>query len=149
MKSRRSQKRKKSRGRSETRQDQRNQIPRSRKIFYGLLVAVVFFAVCECLARVMPLSSPKMPTVGQRRFVTWLSDLSVTDPSSGPLYQTDERLLWKLVPSTRIDTINQHHADGGEEQQIQISINDRGYRGPLPHTGGTGVSRRTRLSSTR
>ena len=75
------------------------QIPLKRKLLFSAIGLGVFFGSFELLCRVAwTPPAYKRPIVGERKFVTWLSGLSTTDPLAGPLYREDRYLLWKLIP---------------------------------------------------
>jgi lysophospholipase L1-like esterase len=105
-------------------------IPPLRKAFYSLVVAFLFFGGAELIARLSGgAASGGPPPVGTRKFVTWLSGLSADEARGPALYCEDRRLLWRLVPNTRVTTSNHHHVPAGERQPVRITINDEGYRG--------------------
>ena len=107
-----------------------NRIPPLRKACYSLVVATLVFGAAEVAARLTGGAAPGgPPSVGTRKFVTWLSGLS-SDESHGPdLYTEDRQLLWRLVPDIQVTTSNHHHAPGGARQSVRITINAQGYRG--------------------
>lgn len=72
---------------------------------------------------------PKVPAVGTRAFLNWLSGLSQDEQNPQPLYQPDPKLLWSLEPDTQLTSFNHHFRPGGEKQPIRITINSDGYRG--------------------
>jgi len=116
-------------------------IPPWRKAVYAVVVVTLVLGGAELAARLTgsaSLGGP--PPVGTRRFVTWLAGLS-SDESRGPeLYAEDRRLLWRLVPGTRVTTSNHHCAPGGERQTVRITINDQGYRGRTRPVGDEGTA---------
>ena len=106
----------------------------ARKLTYSTIVVVVFFGGLELLLWAFwtpsaPKGPPRGPAVGERQFVSWLSDLATTDPLASPLYREDRHLLWSLVPDAQIRGVITHRAPDGEKQQIRITINADGYRG--------------------
>lgn len=108
----------------------RRPIPLRRKLVYVALIWFLFFGIPELALRLFwrP-TAPKTPPVGTRQFLTWLSKRSVHEKNTKPLYRDDPQLLWRLDPGIQINSFNHHFAPDGEEQPIQITINDDGYRG--------------------
>ena len=106
-------------------------IPTRRKLLFSTILFAVLFGGFELLCRVAwTPPAYKVPVVGERKFVTWLSRLSTTDPLAGPLYREDRNLLWTLMPAVELETVISHrNPEGGEEQAIRIRINQAGYRG--------------------
>lgn len=107
-------------------------IPLSRRVLYSLFVLGVVFGVPELFLRavwVPPI--PSADAVGTRRFITWLSELSLGRGHALELCRDDPELLWSLRPGTRFESSNYHRAVDGELQAIHITINDGGYRGDL------------------
>jgi len=100
-----------------------------RKISYSLLTLVVVFGVPEAGLRLFWTPPTSSREVGTRRFVRWLSDLSLGRDVSEELYRPDADLLWALRPSVRFESVIQHRLRRGEEQGITITINADGYRG--------------------
>ena len=109
------------------------QIPLKRKLLFSTFMVGLFFGSLELLCWVAwTPPAYRMPAVGERKFVSWLSKLSTTDPLAGPLYREDRHLLWRLVPAAEFDTVISHrNPKGGEEQAIRITINQDGYRGRI------------------
>ncbi|MBM83860.1 MAG: hypothetical protein CMJ78_25170 [Planctomycetaceae bacterium] len=107
------------------------QISTKRKIVYSSLVVIIFIAIPELFLRITekPNATSSEPNVGTRQFVSWLSNLSVGLSGKEQLYVEDESLIWRLRAGVKIDSFNFHHAPNGEEQAIQITVNDQGYRG--------------------
>ncbi len=106
-------------------------IPLSRKLLYMTLVMVLFFGGIELLARAFWQPEISEDVVGTRKFVTWLSSLALGARAPLDLYQSDPQRLWRLVPDRHYRSANDHHAEDGEVQPIEITINQRGYRGEL------------------
>jgi lysophospholipase L1-like esterase len=92
-------------------------------------VFVTFFGGLELLLRAFWTPPVRQPVVGDRKFLSWLSDIATTDPLGGPLYQTDPELLWSLVPGAEVTTTISHRHPKGEQQPVRITINEDGYRG--------------------
>src|SRR5579871_4806969 len=94
------------------RRPSRAPISRSRKLIYSAIVLVLAFGIPELAVRTVwapPVA--KVPTVGTRQFVNWLSRLSKDVRTAQPLYGTDTHLIWRLEPSSRIKSINHHYAE--------------------------------------
>ncbi len=103
-----------------------------KKCLYSAIVCIAFFGGLEIAVRLL-WSPPSSQTrdVGTRRFITWLSKLSLDDREPLELYEPDGSRLWRLRAGKSFRGINYHHAPQGEQQSIEITINARGYRGPL------------------
>jgi len=98
---------------------------------FSALVLVVFFGGLELGCRVFwtPPTGGLRPAMGERQFLTWLSDQAVTDALSGPLYREDRHFLWTLVPGADIKSEISHRHSQGEVQFAHVTINQDGYRG--------------------
>jgi lysophospholipase L1-like esterase len=98
------------------------------EIVLAVVVVLLTAAVPELLAR--RFWHPR-PEVGNRRFVEWLSQLSLGAQGGKRLYRSDPDRLWSLIPGVTFDSFNLHYnLAGGERQPIRITINGDGYRGP-------------------
>ncbi|MEZ6124222.1 MAG: hypothetical protein R3C49_13755 [Planctomycetaceae bacterium] len=107
-------------------------IPLRRKLVFSAFVVVAFLTVAELVARLTwtpPTVSGR--AVGTRRFVNWLSDLSLGGRSPLKLYESDSQRLWKLTPNQQFRSFNFHCAKNGELQPITITVNSDGYRGQM------------------
>jgi lysophospholipase L1-like esterase len=109
----------------------RRGIPASRKLLYAAIVTTVFFAGAEVLTRVFWHPSISEDIVGTRKFVTWLSSVSLGDAAPLEMYQADPTRLWGLIPDRHYTSFNYHRDPQGESQPIEITVNSHGYRGPL------------------
>jgi lysophospholipase L1-like esterase len=120
-------------------QTARARLPLGRKIAFSLLTLLLVFGLPELLLRLC-WSPAQQPVVGSRKFVEWLSQLSLGTESPLQLYEDDPDRLWRLTPGVAVESFNPHYdPQSGERQAIRISINAEGYRGPLvqPHLSGT------------
>lgn len=102
----------------------------ARELFYSFLILLLVFGTPEILLRIYwnP-PAPSSQVVGTRKFVTWLSQLSLGQNNSENLYRDDANLLWSLQPNAKIKSFNHHHTKNGEKQTVHITINSDGYRG--------------------
>ncbi len=107
-------------------------IPLHRKVLFSLFVVIVFVITVEVACRIFaPAVESSTRNVGSRKFVEWLSELSISDKEQVPLYKPDADLLWVLTPNRVFQGENYHRSPDAESQPITITINKDGYRGPL------------------
>ena len=107
-----------------------HKIPVVRELFYSFLILLLVFGTPELLLYIFwSLPAQGQQIVGTRKFVNWLSKLSLGENQQGKLYREDTNLLWSLQSSAKIESLNHHHAGEGEKQAIRITINSGGYRG--------------------
>lgn len=107
-------------------------IPLHRKVLFSLFVVTVFVIAVEVACRIVaPVVESSTKNVGSRKFVEWLSELSISDKEQVPLYQPDDDLLWVLTPDRVFQGENYHRAPDAAAQPITITINKDGYRGPV------------------
>lgn len=107
----------------------RRGISTRRKLGFATFVGVGFFLSLELSTRLLWSPSPLQGRdVGTRKFITWLSNLSLQESEKSELYQPHPKRGWALTPGT-YHGFNYHFATGRERQPIKISINSAGYRG--------------------
>lgn len=105
------------------------QIPRRRKVIFAIIATCLGMIFLETAAWLIPIPESKSKAVGTRRFIDWLSHLSLEDKAPLPLYETDRERIWKLTSGKSFQSFNFHHPPEGEHQPIEITVNAQGIRG--------------------
>lgn len=105
-------------------------IPLKRKLLYSAIITFAVLFSLEIVARLIPIPVDKNRAVGTRKFIDWLSHLSLEDREPLPLYESDSNRIWRLAAGRTFESSNFHHAPDRERQPITITINKQGYRGP-------------------
>jgi len=102
------------------------------RVALAVAVLLLLWGVPELVLRASWTPPPNAnEIVGTRGFVEWLEGLAVEGLAPGVLYEEDRDRLWRLVPGAVVETRNYHAADREHAPPTRISINDRGYRGPV------------------
>ncbi|MCA8988068.1 MAG: hypothetical protein KDA78_10525 [Planctomycetaceae bacterium] len=100
-----------------------------KKLIFALIATCLIVGLTDLCVRLIPIPEQAGRAVGSRRFMEWLSHLSLDEKEPIPLYESDSERIWKLSPDRKLESFNFHFAPGLEKQKIEITINQNGYRG--------------------